>query len=78
MRPWIRVKYPEMRSLGNIEAAFFQPDAWRPEYPNAAFDNAQPDDLFWAARRVMAISDEAIRAAVEIGRIFGSAGQRRI
>jgi hypothetical protein len=68
VRPWIRVKYPEIRSLGNIEAAFFQPDAWRPEYPNAAFESAQPDDLFWAARRVMAISDEAIRAAVESAR----------
>jgi hypothetical protein len=68
VRPWIRVKYPEIRSLGNIEASFFQPDAWRPEYPNAAFDSAQPDDLFWAARRVMAVSDEAIRVAVESAR----------
>jgi len=65
VRPWIRVTYPDLTSLGNIEAAFFQPTAWKPEYPNPAFDNAQPDDLFWAARRVMAISDEAIRAAVE-------------
>lgn len=65
VRPWIRVKYPAFKSLGNIEALFFQPEAWRPEYPNPAFDSAQPDDLFWAARRVMAISDEAIRAAVD-------------
>jgi hypothetical protein len=65
VRPWIRVKYPDFKSLGNIEAAFFQPEAWKPEYPNAAFDSAQPDDLFWAARRVMAISNDAIRAAVE-------------
>ena len=62
------MKYPDIRSLGNIEADFFQPEAWRPEYPNPAFDSAQPDDLFWAARRVMAISDEAIRAAVETAR----------
>jgi hypothetical protein len=65
VRPWIRVAYPKITSLGNIEGAFFQPAAWKPEYPNPAFDNAQPDDLFWAARRVMAITDEAIRAAVE-------------
>jgi hypothetical protein len=65
VRPWIRVKYPDIKSVGNFEANFFQPDAWKPEYPNAAFDHAQPDDLFWAARRVMAVSDEAIRAAVE-------------
>ena len=65
VRPWIRVKYPEIRSLGNIEASFFQPDQWKPEYPNRAFDRAEPDDLFWAARRVMALSDEAIEAAVD-------------
>jgi hypothetical protein len=65
VRPWIRVDYPEFTSLGNIEAAFFQPEAWKPEYPNPAFLNTQPDDLFWAAHRVMAISDDAIRAAVE-------------
>lgn len=65
VRPWIRVDFPDIPSLGNIEAAFFQPQNWKPEYPNQAFDNAQPDDLFWAARRVISISDEAIRAAVD-------------
>jgi hypothetical protein len=65
VRPWIKVDYPELRSLGNIEAAFYQPERWKPEYPNMAFDNARPDDIFWAARRVMAVSDEMIRAAVD-------------
>jgi len=64
VRPWIKVRYPDFPAVGNIEAAYFWPDKWKPEYPNAAFDNARPDDLFWAARRVMAISDEAIRAVV--------------
>jgi hypothetical protein len=65
VRPWIKVKYPDYTSVGNIEAAFFWPDRWKPEYPNKAFDNARADDLFWAARRVMAVSDEAIRAVVQ-------------
>ena len=65
VRPWIKVKYPDIKSVGNFEATFFQPEAWKPEYPNAAFDQVQPDDLFWAARRVMAIPDELIRAAVD-------------
>jgi hypothetical protein len=65
VRPWLRVAYPPFPSLGNIESAFFQPDQWRPEYPNPAFTNARADDLFWAARKVMDISDEAIAAAVE-------------
>ena len=65
VRPWIKVEYPEIRSLGNVEAAFYQPERWKPEYPNPAFDNARADDIFWAARRVMAVSDEMIRAAVD-------------
>jgi hypothetical protein len=64
VRPWIKVPYLELPALGRIEATFFQPQTWKPEYPNPAFDNARPDDLFWAARRAMAISDEAIAAAV--------------
>jgi hypothetical protein len=65
VRPWIKVDYPDLRSLGNIEAAFYQPERWKPEYPNMAFDNARPDDIFWAARRAMAVTDEMIRAAVD-------------
>ncbi len=64
VRPWIKVDYPDYPSIGNIEAAYFWPERWKPEYPNVAFRNARPDDLFWAARRVMAISDEHVRAAV--------------
>ncbi|MEZ5421066.1 MAG: hypothetical protein R2708_27530 [Vicinamibacterales bacterium] len=65
VRPWIKVHYPEYPAIGRIEAAYFQPGRWKPEYPNAAFGNARADDLFWAARRIMAVPDEAIRAVVE-------------
>ncbi len=68
VRPWIKVEYPEMPAVGRFEGAFFQPQYWKPEYPNPAFDNARADDLFWAARRVAAFSDEAIRAAVAAGK----------
>jgi hypothetical protein len=33
--------------------------------PNPAFQNARTDDTFWAARRVMAFTDDAIGAAVQ-------------
>jgi hypothetical protein len=65
LRPWILVDYPNVaRSVGRFEADFFDPVAWKPEYPNPAFDNMQPDDAFWAARLVARFSDEAIRAVV--------------
>lgn len=65
VRPWIKVHYPDYPAVGNLEAAYFWPERWKPEYPNAAFDNARVDDLFWAARRVVAVPDEAIRAVVD-------------
>jgi hypothetical protein len=65
VRPWILVDYPPVApSVGRVEADFFDPVAWRPEYPNPAFDNLRPDDAFWAARLVARFSDQAIRAIV--------------
>jgi hypothetical protein len=75
VRPWIKVEYPQFASVGRFEGAFFQPQYWKPEYPNPAFNNARPDDLFWAARRIAAFSDEAIREAVKNGRYSDRAAE---
>ncbi len=64
VRPWLKVDYPDLPAVGRFEASYFQPDRWKPEYPNPAFDNARPDDLFWGARGVLAFSDEAILEVV--------------
>ena len=64
---WIYAHYPEFPSIGRFESKAFAPETWRPEYPNPAFDNALPDDSYWAAKIVMAFSDEDIRAVVRTG-----------
>ena len=65
VRPWVKVDYPEVaKSVGRFEGDFFDPALWRPEYPNPAFDNMQPEDAFWAARIIARLPDEAIRAVV--------------
>jgi hypothetical protein len=65
VRPWVKVDYWEgARSVGRFEGDFFEAEAWRPEYPNPAFENMRPDDAFWGARLVARFSDEAIRAVV--------------
>jgi hypothetical protein len=63
--PWERVHYPYLPSIGNIESQLFDPDDWKPDYPNPAFLSRQPDDDFWAAKIVMAFTDDDIRAIVE-------------
>lgn len=68
VRPWSKVPYPEQRSVGPFESAFFDPDTWIPPYANPAFDSARADDLFWGARRVAAFSDADVREAVQAGR----------
>jgi hypothetical protein len=64
VRPWVKVNYPDLPAIGRFEANFFQPQRWKPEYPNPAFDNARPDDLYWGARHVVAMTDDAILAVV--------------
>ena len=66
---WARVRYPDVPSVGRFDAASFNPARWVPHYPNPAFDNARADDTFWAARRVMAFSDDAIRTIVGTGQL---------
>jgi len=62
---WARARHPEFSSVGHFESRTFDPERWVPEYPNPAFVNALPDDLFWGAKLVMAFTDAEIRAIVE-------------
>lgn len=66
-RPWRKVRYPDHLEVLNIEAEFFRPELWKPEYPNPAFERMQPEDGFWAAKIVSRFSDEAVRALVATG-----------
>lgn len=75
-RPWRGVLYPAHPGVGNFEADFFAPDAWRPEYPNPAFERMQDDDAFWAAAIVHAFDDDAVRAAVATGQLGDPESER--
>lgn len=64
---WARVSYPNIPAVGAFEYELFDPERWISEYPNAAFSNMNLDDAFWAARQVMAFTEEEIRAIVRTG-----------
>jgi hypothetical protein len=68
MAPWQTVRYDYKPSIGRFEGTAFDPTTWKPRVPTAAFLRARPDDTFWAARRVMAFSDEMIHAVAASGR----------
>jgi hypothetical protein len=64
---WMRVHFPDLPEAGHLQADVFEPDKWKSNYPNPAFDNRLPDDCYWAAKQVMAFTDDEIRALVATG-----------
>lgn len=64
---WRTVSYGDNKAVGRFEGVAFDPTTWKPRVPSGAFLRARADDNFWAARRVMAFSDEMIRAMVKTG-----------
>ncbi len=65
---WQTVHYPsQLTSVGNFTAEAFDPIKWKENYPNPAFRAMLPADAYWAAKKVMAFTDDDIRAIVEQG-----------
>jgi hypothetical protein len=69
IEPWRTVALHESPAVGRLPAdpSSFDPEAWRPTVPNPAMIRARADDKFWMARKIMAITDEQLRAAVTSG-----------
>jgi len=69
LRPWMLIDYPDVpASVGRLEADAFDPERWKPEYPNPAFANMRGDDAFWAARLVSRFTEPMVRGIVEKAR----------
>ena len=66
-QPWETVDYEDNEAIGRFEGKEFDPTTWKPRTPNPALVRARADDTFWAARRVMAFTDDMIRAMVGTG-----------
>ncbi len=64
---WMRASYPGVRSVGRFDYETFDPERWTPNQDLAPFANRLPDDEFWAAKQVMAFTDDDIRVLVSTG-----------
>jgi len=78
LQPWQTMRYTEYRSIGRFEGDEFDPTTWQPRVPTAALLNARADDNFWAARRVLAFSDDMIRAIVKAGQYSDPAAEAHL
>jgi hypothetical protein len=74
--PWQTARYEENPLIGRFESKAFDPETWKPRVPTSAFLHARADDNFWAARRVMAFSDEMIRAIVKTAKYSDPAAEK--
>lgn len=62
---WERCVDPNLPAVGFVDDdTTFDPDRWRPDYPNPAFDDRTRRDAQWGARIVAGFNDDLIRAAV--------------
>ncbi len=78
LSPWQTVSYTEYQSVGLFEGDDFDPTTWRPQTPTKPYLELRADDAFWAARRVVAFSDDLIRAAVRAGRLSDPAAEQHL
>ena len=76
LNPWQTVPTTSIRPLAGSRACSSIPIEWKPRVPTAAFVRARADDNFWAARRVMAFSDDLIRAIAATGQYHDEAAAR--
>jgi hypothetical protein len=78
LSPWQTVKYEDVPAVGPFEGDQFDPETWRPHSPMTSYMEMRADDAFWAARRVMAFTDELIRAAVKTGGYSDPTAERHL
>jgi hypothetical protein len=67
VKPWeipIKMEYP---AVGYFESDYFDPERWRPTYPNPAFLRTTLRDAYWGAKIVTSFTDEDIDTIVHTG-----------
>lgn len=69
---------PAGRIFQYYNVADFEPEEWKPGYPNPAFSRMQEADGAWMARILAKMTDEQILATVELARFRGKTLKREL
>jgi hypothetical protein len=68
-RPWDRARrIPGREKFGFYRASDFDPERWKPMYPNPAFLRMTERDAAWMARQIARFSGDDIRRFVALGK----------
>jgi hypothetical protein len=67
-------------AIGAIPAddSAWDPERWKPRYPNAAFERARADDEFWAASKLQALTPDLLEAAVRTAEYTDAEAEREV
>ncbi len=78
VKPWeipLKMTYP---SAGYFESEYFNPERWRPTYPNPAFLRTTARDAYWGAKIVTSFTDEDIETIVRTGEFTDPRAERYV
>ncbi|MGI9301851.1 MAG: hypothetical protein ACR2RB_03965 [Gammaproteobacteria bacterium] len=78
VKPWevpFNVEYP---SAGYFNVAYFDPERWRPTFPNPAFKRMTLRDAYWGAKLVTSFTDEDIETIVRTGEFSDPRAERHV
>ena len=67
-KPCVQGEIMELKSLGYLSMSL-DPDQWRPEKPNTAFESMTEEDAVWMAEKMAQFSREQLAAVVAEARI---------
>jgi hypothetical protein len=59
-RPWDVQGSIQYQEVGYFQAEIFDPAAWKPNYPNLAFEQMDDSDGYWGAKIVTAFTDDTV------------------
>lgn len=69
-RPWDRARFgPSGKVFGYFDVRDFDPERWKPGYPNPAFSRMSERDGAWMARIIAQLGPEHLAALVAIGEL---------
>jgi hypothetical protein len=66
-RPWEEHGRIVHSEIGYYDSELFEPERWKPNYPNPAFNRMDDADGYWGAKIVTAFSDEVIEKLAQAG-----------
>ena len=60
---WAHAKYPHVPAVGRFESKIFEPEKWKPNYPNPSFDNRSQQQTPLAGASAPTLPPEVAKSA---------------